>query len=120
MIDHIGVGVRDLARSRAFYEAALAPLGYAVLAEFPGAIGMGRNAKPDLWLAEGPPLAATHIAIAADSRDAVAAFHVAALAAGGEDNGGPGVRAIYHPSYFGAFVLDPDGHNLEAVCHSPV
>jgi catechol 2,3-dioxygenase-like lactoylglutathione lyase family enzyme len=120
MIDHIGVSVRDLARSRAFYDAALAPLGYAVLAEFPGAIGMGRNPKPDLWLAEGPRLAATHIAIAADSRDAVAAFHVAALAAGGKDNGGPGLRAIYHPSYFGAFVLDPDGHNLEAVCHTPV
>lgn len=119
MIDHIGIGVSDLARARKFYEAALAPLEYTVLAEFPGAIGLGRAGKPDLWLAEGPPVAATHVAIAAADRDAVAAFHTAALAAGGEDNGGPGLRAIYHPNYYGAFVLDPDGHNVEAVCHSP-
>ena len=118
MIDHISVPCTDLARSRAFYAAALAPLGYAVLMEFPGAIGLGEPHKPDLWLSAGP-VQPFHIAIHAPNRAAVDAFHAAALAAGGQDNGGPGLRPQYHPNYYGAFVLDPDGHNLEAVCHGP-
>ncbi len=118
MIDHITVHVSDIARSRAFYEAALAPLGYSVLMAFPQAVGMGVAPKPDLWLGEGP-VQPFHIAIRAESRAAVNAFYAAAIAAGGKDNGAPGPRPQYHPGYYGAFVLDPDGHNLEAVIHTP-
>ena len=129
MIDHTGVTVSDYGRSKAFYEAALAALGYGCLAEFSAEVtghtdvaGFGEKAsgKPDFWLSVGtpnqPPI---HIAFRADSRAAVEAFHVAALLAGGRDTGAPGLRPHYHPHYYGAFVLDPDGHNIEAVCHHP-
>ena len=123
-IDHIGICVADYARARAFYEAALAPLGLSVMMEFPGggsSCGFGRAGKPAFWVSAGtkisPPL---HVAFAAPSREAVDAFYQAALAAGAADNGAPGVRAHYHPNYYGAFVLDPDGHNIEAVYHKPV
>lgn len=127
MIDHTGVGVSDPHKARAFYEAALAPLGYAVLHEVPtqftgGAVvfGMGVAPKPDFWVHEGTPnQPRVHIAFRADSRAVVDAFYQAAIAAGGRDNGPPGPRPHYHANYYGAFVLDPDGHNIEAVCHDP-
>jgi catechol 2,3-dioxygenase-like lactoylglutathione lyase family enzyme len=127
MLDHIGLPVRDLARSRAFYEAALAPLGYGVVMELgpevtggAGFVGFGRPGKPQFWITTGGPLTGVlHVAFKAENRAAVAAFHAAALAAGGRDNGGPGLRPHYHPAYYGAFVFDPDGHNVEAVCHRP-
>lgn len=126
MIDHFGLAVGDFAKSRAWYAAALAPIGYKVMMEFPAAqagdqpvAGLG-DGKPDLWLAGGGPTQPrTHIAIAVKSRALVDAFYKAALAAGGRDNGPPGIRAHYHPDYYAAFVLDPDGHNVEVVCHYP-
>jgi catechol 2,3-dioxygenase-like lactoylglutathione lyase family enzyme len=127
MIDHTGIDVSDPVRSRRFYEAALAPLGYEVLMEVPTehtggvvVLGMGVRPKPDFWLHGGTPQTPrVHIAFRADDRATVDAFHRAALAAGGTDNGPPGPRPHYHPGYYGAFVLDPDGHNIEAVCHTP-
>lgn len=120
MIDHTGVTVSDFRKSRRFYAAALAPLGYVVLMEFEQFAGFGVAPKPDFWIGEGAPnTPPVHVAFRADSRDQVDAFHQAAIAAGGRDNGAPGLRAHYHPNYYGAFVLDPDGHNIEAVCHSP-
>lgn len=127
MIDHLGFPVADLARSRAFYEKALAPLGYTVLMEVSAEetgtnahVGFGADGKPDFWLASGGGvIGRLHVAFAAKDRATVDAFHAAALAAGGTDNGGPGLRPHYHPNYWGAFVLDPDGHNVEAVCHRP-
>jgi len=119
MLDHIVINVSDLAASKAFYVQALAPLGISTQLEFPGALGMGRNGKPAFWLRPGGGAEAVHVAFAAPDRATVDAFHDAALAAGGSDNGGPGLREIYHPTYYGAFVLDPDGHNVEAVCHGP-
>jgi catechol 2,3-dioxygenase-like lactoylglutathione lyase family enzyme len=127
MIDHTGIDVSDPARSRSFYEAALAPLGYRVLMEVPtqftgGAVvlGLGVPPKPDFWLHQGTPQQPRmHIAFRADSREVVDAFYQAAMAAGGTDNGPPGLRPHYHASYYGAFVLDPDGHNIEACCHKP-
>jgi catechol 2,3-dioxygenase-like lactoylglutathione lyase family enzyme len=120
MIDHTGINVKDVNESKAFYSRALAPIGYTVLAEFPGVAGLGVAPKPDFWLAGGtpndPPI---HVAFRVDTRQLVDAFHAAAIAAGGRDNGAPGVRAHYHPNYYGAFVLDPDGHNVEVVCHNP-
>ena len=126
MIDHTGLGVSDFQKSKAFYLKVLAPLGYQVLKELPasiapqGAMGLGVPPKPDFWVAGGkpqsPPL---HLAFRAASRAQVDAFYQAALAAGGRDNGPPGIRAHYHTNYYGAFVLDPDGHNIEAVCHEP-
>ena len=120
MIDHIGLQVSDFARSKRFYAAALAPLGYKVLMEFgDDAAGFGVE-RPDFWIGKGAkPTAATHVCFAASSRAQVDAFHKAALAAGGKDNGGPGLRTQYHPTYYGAFVLDGDGNNVEAVCHQP-
>jgi catechol 2,3-dioxygenase-like lactoylglutathione lyase family enzyme len=120
VLDHIKLFVSDVDRSRAFYELALRLLGYRVLLEpVPGIVGMGRD-FPNFWLAraEGAPTTA-HIAIRADSRSVVDEFHEAALAAGGADNGAPGSRPQYHASYYGAFVHDPDGNNVEAVCHDP-
>ena len=118
MLDHISLGTSDLARSRAFYEAALVPLGYGVVMEVGDfGCGFGSAGKPSFWIttrAKGGPV---HVAFAAADRAAVDAFHVAALAAGGIDNGAPGLREHYHPAYYGAFVLDPDGNNVEAVCH---
>jgi catechol 2,3-dioxygenase-like lactoylglutathione lyase family enzyme len=119
VLDHLVIGASDLSASRAFYEGALAPLGHEVLLEFPGTVGFGMVGKPEFWLREATDPTPVHVAFAAADRGIVDAFHEAALAAGGTDNGGPGVREIYHPAYYGAFVLDPDGHNVEAVCHDP-
>lgn len=119
MIDHIGLSVTDLARSLAFYERALAPLGYAVIMKQPQFAGLGVRGKPDFWIGAGERAVSVHVAFRTKSRADVRAFYEAAIAAGGKDNGPPGVRAIYHPDYYGAFVLDPDGHNIEAVCHEP-
>jgi catechol 2,3-dioxygenase-like lactoylglutathione lyase family enzyme len=120
MFDHIGFRVRDVAASRRFYLAALAPLGFGVAMEHEGAVGLGRDGKPELWLSQGEaPASPLHIAFAARTRGEVDAFHAAALAAGARDNGRPGLRPHYHPNYYGAFAIDPDGHNIEAVCHSP-
>lgn len=121
IIDHIGLEVSDYEKSKAFYRASLAPLGITLVMEFEGiAAGFGRDGKPEFWF--GPHKAAhkpMHIAFAAESRVQVEQFYEAALAAGAEDNGAPGIREEYHPDYYGAFVLDPDGHNIEAVCHKP-
>jgi len=120
VIDHIGVGVSDLAASRAFYERALAPLGIGVVLDLRGAVGFGRDRKPFFWLeGEREPAEPIHVAFLAADRATVDAFHREALAAGGRDNGGPGLREIYHSAYYGAFVLDPDGNNAEAVTHRP-
>jgi len=118
MIDHVSVSVKSFAASRAFYEPALTALGYDVVMEFPHAAGFGTGGKPIFWIAEREPTGtAAHVAFQCDDRATVDAFHAAALAAGGRDNGGPGLREHYHPTYYGAFVLDPDGNNVEAVCH---
>jgi catechol 2,3-dioxygenase-like lactoylglutathione lyase family enzyme len=118
MIDHIGISVTDLERSVAFYTKALAPLGYTLIMKFDGqAAGFGINGKPDFWIGQAPVTAKAHVAILAKGRAAVRDFYAAALAAGATDNGAPGVRAHYHPNYYGGFVLDPDGNNIEAVCH---
>ena len=120
MIDHITLHVTDIAKSKAFYAQALAPLGYALVIDFGHACGLGVEGNPDFWLAEGvatqPQI---HIAFHAANRAAVDAFYAAAIAAGATDNGAPGLRPQYHPNYYGAFVLDPDGQNIEAVCHVP-
>ena len=120
MFDHIGVGVSDLKASKAFFLQALAPLGVADLMEVADAVGLGREQKPSLWLGatEGKPLP-LHIAFAADNRSQVDEFYHKALAAGGKDNGPPGIRPQYHANYYAAFVIGPDGHNIEAVCHRP-
>ena len=118
MLDHIGIGVSDLAASKAFFVKALAPLGIGVVMEFPEAIGLGSPGRPDFWISHGEqPPARLHLAFSADTRAQVDAFYSAALAAGAKDNGAPGLRAHYHPNYYGAFVIGPDGHNVEAVCH---
>jgi catechol 2,3-dioxygenase-like lactoylglutathione lyase family enzyme len=124
MLDHIGFGVSDFARSKAFYERALAPLGYRIVMEVTpeesggySGVGFGDGMKPSFWIGTGAPPQRLHVAFAAKSRADVDAFYEAALAAGGTDNGAPGLRPHYHPNYYGAFVLDPDGHNVEAVCH---
>jgi catechol 2,3-dioxygenase-like lactoylglutathione lyase family enzyme len=120
MIDHTGLAVSNIRKSKAFYSAALAPLGYVVLMDGEQFAGLGVSPKPDFWIGEGTPnVPPIHIAFRADSRARVDAFYRAAMAAGGRDNGAPGLRAHYHPNYYGAFVLDPDGHNIEAVCHTP-
>jgi catechol 2,3-dioxygenase-like lactoylglutathione lyase family enzyme len=121
-LDHVGLAVSDYARSKAFYEQALAPLGITLLMEFSGAAaGFGREGdnRPSLFIeAYGEPARGRlHIALRAENRAQVDAFHAAALAAGGKDNGAPGPRPIYHPDYYGGYVLDPDGHNVEAVFH---
>lgn len=121
MIDHTGVSVRDYKVSKAFYAQALAPIGYSVLMEIPNAnvAGFGEAPKPDFWIHQGEPQQPrVHVAFRAADRKTVDAFHRAALAAGGRDNGAPGLRPHYHPNYYGAFVLDPDGHNVEVVCHA--
>ena len=123
MLDHVGIGVADYQRSKTFYEQALAPLGYTLLLEFSGAaagFGKEHGGRPSFFLeAHGDPASGRlHLAFSAESRELVDAFHAAALAAGGTDNGAPGVR-WYHDDYYGGYVLDPDGHNVEAVCHEP-
>jgi catechol 2,3-dioxygenase-like lactoylglutathione lyase family enzyme len=119
MIDHTGVHATDLARSKAFYSAALAPLGYVAIMEFDDAVGLGVPPKPDFWLGKSKDAAPVHVAFRAENRKQVDAFYSAAIAAGGRDNGAPGLRPHYHPNYYGAFVFDPDGNNIEAVCHAP-
>lgn len=121
MIDHMSVYVTDFARSKAFYAAALKPLGYALIMEFPDACGFGQNGKPDLWIMKSKTNAPspTHFAIVAADRKSVDGFYAAAMQAGAKDNGGPGLRKEYHESYYGAFVHDPDQHNVEAVTHRP-
>jgi catechol 2,3-dioxygenase-like lactoylglutathione lyase family enzyme len=125
MIDHTGVIVSDFERSKSFYAAALKPIGYVLIYEFPAAVtgstdaaGFGEPPKPDFWLGGGtpnkPPI---HVAFRVAKRALVDEFYAAAIAAGGRDNGHPGPRPQYHPNYYGAFVLDPDGHNIEVVCH---
>ena len=116
--DHIGFSVTDFEKSKAFYTKALAPLGIGVVMEGPGWAMVGNSSKPELWFGtHGKVPGPIHIAFAAANRAQVRAFYEAAIAAGGKDNGGPGIRAQYHPNYYGAFVFDPDGHNVEAVCH---
>lgn len=122
MIDHIDFAVADLTRSRAFYERALALLGIAVVMHFKRddgreLTGFGMPPDPEFWIRTGRPLSeCLHIAFLADSRAAVDAFHAAALDAGGTDNGSPGLRPRYAEHYYSAYILDPDGHNIEAVC----
>ncbi len=123
MLDHVGIRVSDVTRSVAFYREALGTLGITVLMDFEvgGArvVGFGKD-KPEFWISSGRPLRGeTHVAFKAESRSQVQAFHSVALSVGGRDNGPPGIRAHYHPNYYGAFVLDPDGNNIEAVCHKP-
>ena len=120
MFDHVGFGVSDYAASKAFFLKALQPLGVAVVMESPYGVGLGQNGKPSLWMyqtSEKP--AHLHLAFAADNREQVKEFYRAALEAGGKDNGAPGLRLHYHADYYGAFVIGPDGHNVEAVCHKP-
>ena len=128
MIDHVGYAVSNYERAKEFYAKALAPLGYTLVMEVPAeanpsgypAAGFGADGKPDFWIGgEGGLQRALHVAITAKDRATVDAFHKAAIAAGAKDNGPPGIRAHYHPDYYAAFVLDPDGHNIEAVCHAP-
>ena len=129
MIDHVGFKVSDYAASKAFYGRVLAPLGYGLVMEVTPEMtggdshhaGFGANGKPDFWIGTGPSVTrdGLHVALVARSRADVDAFHAAALAAGARDNGAPGLRPIYHRNYYGAFVIDPDGHNIEAVCHAP-
>jgi catechol 2,3-dioxygenase-like lactoylglutathione lyase family enzyme len=127
-LDHIGINATDYARSKAFYEKALAPLGITLVMEYGKAGGFGRDKKPDFWIGEGAtrfqkpeqlsPITPIHVCFTARSRAEVDAFYGAAIAAGGRDNGKPGIRAEYHPNYYGAFVIDPDGHNVEAAIHT--
>jgi catechol 2,3-dioxygenase-like lactoylglutathione lyase family enzyme len=128
MIDHTGVVVSDFDKSKQFYLAALAPIGFSLLAEFPASVtghtdvaGFGEPPKPEFWISRGTPNnPPVHVAFRVSSRTLVDAFYRAAIEAGGTDNGPPGIRAHYHPNYYGAFVLDPDGHNIEAVFHGQV
>jgi catechol 2,3-dioxygenase-like lactoylglutathione lyase family enzyme len=128
IIDHFGLGVSDYERAKAFYTEALAPLGIVLVMEVrpdvnPSkvwACGFGKNGKPEFWIgSDGKTTPPTHVAFAVESRAEVRAFHEAALRAGARDNGAPGLRPQYHPNYYGAFVFDLDGHNIEAVCHRP-
>jgi catechol 2,3-dioxygenase-like lactoylglutathione lyase family enzyme len=122
MLDHVGLDVTDYELSRAFYEKALAPLGLELMMEpAPGIGGFGDGRRPFFWIGTGRRSAQSGVHVAFDTSDraAVDAFHAAALDAGATDNGPPGVREIYHPNYYGAYVLDPDGNNVEVVCHGP-
>ncbi|MCO6503313.1 MAG: VOC family protein [Acidimicrobiales bacterium] len=124
MIDHIGIEVADITASTEFYTRALAPLGITPLMEFEGGVGfgsdLGSGPRPYLWLNERgrEPVSGAHIALRAKTIEQVQEFYEAAIAAGGTDNGAPGPRPHYHPGYYGAFVFDPDGNNIEAVCHA--
>lgn len=128
MIDHTGIFVSDFQKSKLFYAKALSPIGYQMLVEIPASVtghtdvaGFGEPPKPDFWLSKGAPnKPALHVAFRVDSRALVDAFYKAAIQAGGRDNGAPGLRPHYHPNYYGAFVLDPDTHNIEVVCDEPV
>ena len=132
MLDHVSLRVADYERSKNFYIAALAPLGYTLAMEATSGAGFRKGFIPDFWIKQGETLhagtaseppepgcggPAIHVAFSGDDRASVDAFHRAAVAAGGRDNGAPGLRPNYHPNYYGAFVLDPDGYNIEVVCH---
>ncbi len=119
IIDHVGIKVSDYEKTKAAYNAALAPLGITLLMEFPHVGGWGKGQKPELWISvtPDPPITPVHVCLKAKNREEVDAFYKAAIAVGLRDNGPPGLRPMYHPTYYGAFVLDPDGHNLEAVFH---
>ena len=133
MLDHVSLRVADYDRSKKFHEAALTPLGYTLAMEGASGAGFSKGYIPDFWIKQGAPLSSearaeppqlgacggpsVHVAFASDDRSTVDAFYRAALAAGARDNGAPGLRPNYHPHYYGAFVLDPDGYNIEAVCH---
>jgi catechol 2,3-dioxygenase-like lactoylglutathione lyase family enzyme len=135
VLDHINLRVADYARSKQFYQAALAPLGYKLAMEVDSGAGFSKGYIPSFWIKAGVPPATgplappvpfegcggpyLHVAFSSDTRAAVDAFHRAALAAGGRDNGVPRLRTEYHANYYGAFILDPDGYNIEAVCHQP-
>lgn len=128
MLDHVSLGVSDIERSRRFYDAALRPLGLVRIVDFGGGRGSDYGAAPGSLGVEftitreqgiKTPIAGAHLCFAAPARAAVREFHAAALAAGGRDDGMPGLRPLYHADYYGAFVLDPDGHRIEAVCHAP-
>ena len=121
ILDHIGFNVSNFEETKKFLLAALKPLRIAIVSEGPGWAMIGRDGKPQFWFGSfGESPGPIHIAFAAESREQVKQFHAAALAAGGKDNGGPGVREQYHPNYYGAFVIGPDGHNVEAVFHGGV
>jgi catechol 2,3-dioxygenase-like lactoylglutathione lyase family enzyme len=120
VLDHVGINVSDYARSREFYELALEPLGFSLLMEpAPTTGGFGREGKPWFWISaeREPTTENVHVCFTAPDRATVDAFHRAGLAAGGTDNGPPGIRELYHPTYYGAYILDPDGNNVEAACH---
>lgn len=120
MFDHVSFRVASLANSRTFYASSLAPLGIAMIVDTPEAVAFGTAGRAQFWLgANATPTTRTHLAFIATNRAQVRAFYTAALAAGGTDNGAPGLRPHYHPNYYGAFVLDPDGNNVEAVCRNP-
>lgn len=120
MIDHMGLAVSDYQKSKEFYLAALKPLDFEMVMDLGEMGGLGVKGKPEFWLAKEVIGKPNHIAFRAKDRATVDAFYEAAIAAGGKDNGKPGIREMYHPNYYGAFVLDFDGHNIEAVCHDPV
>jgi catechol 2,3-dioxygenase-like lactoylglutathione lyase family enzyme len=120
VLDHIAIIVSDHERSRRFYQEALAPLGYQLMMDHDiSGSGFGRDGKPDFWIQAGRPSGPIHLAFSSADRRTVDEFHRAGLAAGAQDNGAPGLRPEYHPTYYGAFVIDPDGNNVEAVCHRP-
>ena len=130
IIDHLGFSVSNYDESKTFFSKALAPLGVSLITEVKGWAGLGEHGKPEFWFGQGGPARGDpargdpargqmHVAFAADSREQVRQFYAAALEAGAKDNGAPGIRAHYHPDYYGAFVIGPDGHNIEAVCHKP-
>jgi catechol 2,3-dioxygenase-like lactoylglutathione lyase family enzyme len=120
MIDHVIIGVSNPDAAKAFYKAALEPLGYTLAIDEEWGGGFANPlGQPDFWIRPADRIAPTHVAFHVESRALVDAFHAAALAAGGKDNGAPGLRPHYHPTYYAAFVLDPDEHNIEAVCHKP-
>ncbi len=122
MLDHVSLHVSDYEKSKLFFSALLAPLEYTLITDFPEwkAAGFGVAGKPDFWIAEKELNPDHHIAFQANSRELVDAFFRAGLAAGGKDNGAPGLRPQYHANYYGAFIIDPDGNNIEAVCHLPL
>ncbi len=120
ILDHVTIAVADFAMSRDFYTRALAPLGITIIAEGDGYAGMGRDGRAQFWFGiRQPSSGGVHLAFSAENRGQVREFHAAALTAGATDNGGPGLRPRYHPDYYGAFVIDLNGHNLEAVCRKP-
>ena len=122
MLDHVELAVADLATASAFYDRALRPVGVEVVFTHSSglSLGYGAEGQPHFWITQGPPLTGfLHVAFRADDRASVDAFHREAIAAGGRDNGPPGLRPHYDPDYYAAFVFDPDGHNVEAVCRAP-